>query len=238
MKKIILVLLCISIFYSCERSDEDFNKIENEIIVHIQNNEWNTLFDLIKKEDIPNGFKSIHKQRLKELSKDIIINYKEFKLRELQNKKDTILYGFRLNSTSQDFKNRIYQLRNENKGGFEWGEYSFKNLVLGYNYKLKGYKQHLISDGLECDIILSRNKGRKFISLRVKDFNSKSDKKNFKYLLSSNYGSWFSVPSNYNYEDKMKFFDWKWVYSRIKSDSFNVFEFYFMMNNPDVYVVK
>jgi len=235
MRSVILVLLCISIFFSCKKSDEDFNKIENEIVIHIQNNDWNTLFDLIKKEGIPDEFKSIHRQRLKELSKDIVINYKEFKLKELHNKKDTILYGFILNSTSQDFKNRISELRKENNGGFEWGKYSFKNSFLGYKYELSGYKQHLISDEVDCDIILSRNKGKKFTSLRVKDFNSKSNNSKFKYLLSSNYGRWFSVPSNYNYEDKIKLFDWESVYSRIKSDSFNVFRFFFMINNSDVF---
>lgn len=233
MRKIIFLLICLSLFFSCGRSDDDFNKIENKIVAHIDNNEWNTLFDLIKEEDIPKGFQTVHRIRLEELSEDIITNFKKFKLKEVQNKKDTIIYGFVLNSSSSDFRNRISQLRKENEGGFDWGEYSFRNNFVGYNYKLKGYKQHLISDGVDCDIILSKNSGRKFVTLRIKSFNCNNYGK-FKYLLSSNYGRWFSPPTKYNYRDKMKSYSWEKVYSSIKSDSFNVFEFYFMMNNSDV----
>ena len=233
MKNYISLLICLSLFFSCGRSNEDFNKIENEIVAHIENNEWNTLFDLIKEEDIPKGFQTGHRKRFKELSEDIITNFQDFKLKELQNQKDTILYGFILNSSSRDFRNRISELRKENKGGFVWGEYSFRNTFFGYNYELKGYKQHLISDGVECDIILSKNRGGKFVALRIKDFNYTSYGK-FKGLLRSNYGGWVSPPTKYNYKEMMKSYSWEKVYSSIKYDSFNVFEFYFMMNNSDV----
>ena len=36
----------------------------------------------------------------------------------------------------------------------------------------------------------------------------------------------------------MKLFDWERIYSKIKSDSFNVFQFYFMTNNPDIFMFE
>ena len=213
-------------FFNCKKNNEEFKLIEKKMTTYIVNNEWESLFELIKNENIPEGFTIQQEKRLEELSTEIVIKYKDYKLEMLKEKKDTIIYGFVLNSSMKSFKSRIKELRKANGGGFKWGKWSFQNYFPKFKYELEGYKQHFVSDGVDCDLVISPAKTKIIKAIRLKSFNDKNDK-NFRSLLSLKYGKWVDIPSKYKYGNN-KYYGWEYIYSLIKRNYFNVFQIYFL----------
>ena len=230
--KIFLLFLMISLT-NCQFNDKnkEFEVVENQLRTHIQNNEWEDLFMLVKKYNLPNNYNEKNTEILKDISNEILIKYKDYKLKESIGRKDTVIYGFILNSTQNEFRTRVSELRKENKGGFVWGEYTLSIYLVNYDYTIGGYKEHFILNDTECDLIIQKNKQGKINSIRLHHFNCKSPyslSNGFTDILSSNYGEFLEIPTRYH------MFYWRSIYENIRENNFNVFKTYFL-SNEDVF---
>ena len=231
------LILLITISCGEKYSETKFNELDVMLTTSIQNNEWDKLFNKIRELDIPNNFNDNQNKRLEEISKDIVFGYKNFKLNEIENKKDTIIYGFVLNSTKNDFRKRIKELRKENQGGFVYDTYNFRNRLLGTTFELKGYQQRFISEGVDCNLIISIGSLNEVNNLRVKHYDCNSSSGNFNDILIKNYGRFLDLTSYSDYKKYKLRNDWKSIYRSISNNSFNPFISYYI-SNEDLFRYK
>ena len=234
MKNQILLLFFFISLTNCQFNDKnnEFEIVENQLRTHIQNNEWEDLFVLVKKYNLPNNYNEKNTEILKDISNEILTKYKDYELKKSIGRKDTVIYGFILNSTQNEFRTRISELRKENNGGFVWGTSTLSSYFYNYEYSVSGYEEHLMMNGVECDLIIQKNKKGKINSIRLHHFNCKYESplvNGFNDILSSNYGEFTDIPSSYS-----KTFYWRDIYDQIRKNDFNVFKTYFL-SNEDVF---
>ena len=72
MKNQILILFFFISLTNCQFNDKnnEFEIVENQLRTHIQNNEWEDLFMLVKKYNLPNNYNEKNTEILKDISNE------------------------------------------------------------------------------------------------------------------------------------------------------------------------